>query len=524
MAEEKGVWRTVRGRRIWIGEGQDLYDAMQKSGKFKNLGKRGAYQASRSVTERSNAELVDDYKKGNRELKKVNRSRYNIDSMHEKDKNLENDRMYKPKHNTAEANRARKLGYRDYEKKRQEELVEKLATSKLNSPEFEKAKRDMGGTLEYNKSRTDNYKVLKSREKEGKLDVYEKEMLDYRKKEIEDYRARKGKNDLERQALKAKELGNGRDYTTTLDDGRKLEYVKMASGDLYELTEKDGTRLRSRDGKNWEHLNGYKKKEEKVNKGPFNTYAEEREAMQQKKALENPQDKNKVVFKQRDSMYGGEFEYTQEEIDRMAKGKIRPMKDSYGHRGAWEGINRGNYSNKEIGQKVNEYMKKEHPGVKLSRSTTGYNSVEFRIMSSDKPLTVSEADIDKMNFSDFGRLSASNNFEWWAKDNIPGYTQRRVYSIDDVRRYAKTLIKDGYKGRNVSHDDWYLTEYGKKVVSDLQTELDSYNYDDSNGMVDYFNSGFYDSVSLGTWSKPYQNGNVSKKQATIDNYKRRKGK
>ena len=39
--EEKGVWRTVRGRRIFIKEGQNLRDAMAKSGKFKNLGKSG---------------------------------------------------------------------------------------------------------------------------------------------------------------------------------------------------------------------------------------------------------------------------------------------------------------------------------------------------------------------------------------------------------------------------------------------------------------------------------------------------
>lgn len=37
MAEQKGVWRTVRGRRIFIGEGEDLTTAMKKSGKFKSV-------------------------------------------------------------------------------------------------------------------------------------------------------------------------------------------------------------------------------------------------------------------------------------------------------------------------------------------------------------------------------------------------------------------------------------------------------------------------------------------------------
>lgn len=36
MAEEKGVWRTVKGRRVFIREGEDLATAMKNSGKFKN--------------------------------------------------------------------------------------------------------------------------------------------------------------------------------------------------------------------------------------------------------------------------------------------------------------------------------------------------------------------------------------------------------------------------------------------------------------------------------------------------------
>lgn len=40
--EVEGVWRTVRGRRIFIAKGEDLATAMKKSGKFegeKNTGK-----------------------------------------------------------------------------------------------------------------------------------------------------------------------------------------------------------------------------------------------------------------------------------------------------------------------------------------------------------------------------------------------------------------------------------------------------------------------------------------------------
>lgn len=35
--DKKGIWRTIRGRRVFIEEGQSLKEAMAKSGKFKNL-------------------------------------------------------------------------------------------------------------------------------------------------------------------------------------------------------------------------------------------------------------------------------------------------------------------------------------------------------------------------------------------------------------------------------------------------------------------------------------------------------
>jgi len=32
--DDKGVWRTIGGRRIFIADGEDLETAMKKSGKF----------------------------------------------------------------------------------------------------------------------------------------------------------------------------------------------------------------------------------------------------------------------------------------------------------------------------------------------------------------------------------------------------------------------------------------------------------------------------------------------------------
>jgi len=82
----KGVWRTIRGRRVFIAEGEDLETAMKNSGKFDNLkssneaekyySKLSQYQAREDLDMRKQwlddniydkskrAEYEDFYKKG----------------------------------------------------------------------------------------------------------------------------------------------------------------------------------------------------------------------------------------------------------------------------------------------------------------------------------------------------------------------------------------------------------------------------------------------------------------------------
>lgn len=61
--EEKGVWRTVAGRRVFIKDGQSLSDAMRNSGKFGN-------KKEEKFTEEEIEEIKDDiesFKKGESE-------------------------------------------------------------------------------------------------------------------------------------------------------------------------------------------------------------------------------------------------------------------------------------------------------------------------------------------------------------------------------------------------------------------------------------------------------------------------
>jgi hypothetical protein len=60
MTEQKGVWRTVRGRRIFIADGEDLATAMKKSGKFE----KGTPQSAIEEAKETNKEFFKKYGAG----------------------------------------------------------------------------------------------------------------------------------------------------------------------------------------------------------------------------------------------------------------------------------------------------------------------------------------------------------------------------------------------------------------------------------------------------------------------------
>ena len=70
-------------------------------------------------------------------------------------------------------------------------------------------------------------------------------------------------------------------------------------------------------------------------------------------------------------------------------------------------------------------------------------------------------------------------------------------SAKDVRKEDTGYIQ------NVRHDDERLNEYGRKVMNTAREIIDAYNMSDCDGMIDYFNVKFYDSLAVGKWDKDY---------------------
>lgn len=62
MANDSGVWRTVRGRRVFIKDGQSLTDAMKESGKFKDTQSNAANGKFKEADAKDFKKIFDEAK------------------------------------------------------------------------------------------------------------------------------------------------------------------------------------------------------------------------------------------------------------------------------------------------------------------------------------------------------------------------------------------------------------------------------------------------------------------------------
>ena len=66
---------------------------------------------------------------------------------------------------------------------------------------------------------------------------------------------------------------------------------------------------------------------------------------------------------------------------------------------------------------------------------------------------------------------------------------------------------------NVRRDDNRLNAYGQKVMNAVISIVNAYNRSDCDGMIDYFDVRFYDSIGVGKWDKPFKVENKETKRA-----------
>ena len=160
----------------------------------------------------------------------------------------------------------------------------------------------------------------------------------------------------------------------------------------------------------------------------------------------------------------------------------------------WQGKNYNkNLGIVEISKLIKTDLKKKYPECHFSVVTkkfAGGGSISISLMSA--PFEPFDNDIERMRRSDFYRQnSVENKIESFQQRHSNRYVQLNQCQLKD------TDFENGCNGV-------LLTRQCFKIMKYVYQLSNSFNYDDSDSMIDYFNTNYYLHLNIGKWDKPFR--------------------
>lgn len=146
----------------------------------------------------------------------------------------------------------------------------------------------------------------------------------------------------------------------------------------------------------------------------------------------------------------------------------------------WAGSNyNGNLSLKEIAKIVRTYIKEKYPLYKFSVRTS-YASMcqELHVDILESPIEIYKP-FEELTSDDFSKIGRClYPFDYLIDD--------RLNFLNASKEEKRKVIEESESsGKNV------LNDITKAVIDDVDAFVNSYNYNDSDGMIDYFDVNFY---------------------------------
>lgn len=177
------------------------------------------------------------------------------------------------------------------------------------------------------------------------------------------------------------------------------------------------------------------------------------------------------VFQRREIMQG-----TRKESGETAQSTRREFYTQNG----WAGDNYdSNLTLKEISNIVRAYVKTVYPAYKFSIIT------HYASMCQELSVTLVQGPVK----------AYKTRAEWNEEERSEAqYTELRLANLGNTPEEIEKHL-----------EKCFLTDEVKKVVDDVNAMVNSYRMDDSDSMIDYFNTNFYftGGVKIGSWEKPY---------------------
>jgi hypothetical protein len=154
--------------------------------------------------------------------------------------------------------------------------------------------------------------------------------------------------------------------------------------------------------------------------------------------------------------------------------------------GAWQGENyESGLDIKEIAKRLRKHLKNNHPDFKFSvriERYSGGQSMSIEMMSAPfKPIIESISE----EWQDGNRVVVHKPVE-------EQYAQLNHHCLDDYKAEQSFVRNNGY----------VLDDRVIPVLKSAVSFAQGYNYDDSDSMIDYFNTNFYIHLGIGKWDRP----------------------
>ena len=151
-----------------------------------------------------------------------------------------------------------------------------------------------------------------------------------------------------------------------------------------------------------------------------------------------------------------------------------------------------NLTTKDIAQLIREYVKTAYPTYRFS-ITSDVNSITIALTEYPVELTNSELML---------KYYHTNYHQRWSYIPSKGKIETVSMTQSDIEEWIRYQVEMEYCEQKFSKSDTWLNPVIYAVLKDVQDFMNSYNYDDTNSMEDYFDRNFYDYVQIGKDDKP----------------------